>query len=99
MPANFNETAEGGRSVLAGRVDLYFRTSSRILVLRVPGEPDRLFILRLAANPRAERRSGPGRGSITSPTGRTAVSAREETVTLTRSDTGSSAPIDCQNAW
>jgi hypothetical protein len=34
-------------------VDLYFRTSSRILVLHTKGEPDRLFMLKLAANPPA----------------------------------------------
>jgi hypothetical protein len=32
-------------------VDLYFRTRHRIVVLRVKGEPDRLFLLKLATNP------------------------------------------------
>jgi len=51
MPSTFAMTTTDGRPVIKGQVDLYFRTSRRILVLRVPGEPDRLFILGLAANP------------------------------------------------
>jgi hypothetical protein len=51
MQSTFAMTTTDGRPVIKGQVDLYFRTSRRILVLRVPGEPDRLFILGLAANP------------------------------------------------
>jgi hypothetical protein len=51
MPSTFTMTTAGGRPVIKGQVDLYFRTSRRILVLRMPGEPDRLFLLGLAANP------------------------------------------------
>jgi MFS family permease len=40
-----------GKPVIQGVVDLHFRTSSRILVLRIKGEPDRLFELKLPANP------------------------------------------------
>jgi hypothetical protein len=45
--------------VISGGVDLYFRTKSRLLVLRVPGEPDRMFLLKLAANPPASPDLGP----------------------------------------
>jgi hypothetical protein len=51
MPSTFTMTTGGGRFVIKGQVDLYFRTARRILVLRMPGEPDRLFLLGLAANP------------------------------------------------
>ena len=50
---------DGNRPVIVGGVDLYFRTTSRILVLRVPGEPDRLFVLKLAGNPGAPPEFGP----------------------------------------
>ncbi|MGA7456926.1 MAG: hypothetical protein WBW51_06320 [Methyloceanibacter sp.] len=43
--------ADGDRPVIQGVVDLYFRTSSRFLVLHIEGEPDRLFILKLPSNP------------------------------------------------
>lgn len=52
---------DGERPVIAGGVDLYFRTSNRILVLRVKGEPDRLFMLQLRANPPHEAEFGPWR--------------------------------------
>jgi MFS family permease len=42
---------EGDRQVLRGVMPLYFRTSQRILVLKLAGEPDRLFVLRLWASP------------------------------------------------
>jgi hypothetical protein len=46
---------DGDRPVLNGQVSLYFRTSHRNLVLSLPGEPNRIFQLRLAENPsRAE---------------------------------------------
>jgi hypothetical protein len=44
--------ADGGRPVVRGLVPLYFRTAQRILVLKLAGEPDRLFTLRLGATPR-----------------------------------------------
>lgn len=53
MPATFTVTTSEGRPLVTGQVDLYFRTSRRLLVLRMPGEPDRLFALKLAANPGA----------------------------------------------
>jgi MFS family permease len=51
--------ADGGRPVIQGVVELYFRASSRILVLKINGEPDRLFALKLAANPRGSAEFGP----------------------------------------
>jgi MFS family permease len=51
--------ADQGRPVIQGVVDLYFRASSRILVLKINGEPDRLFVLKLAANPPASADFGP----------------------------------------
>lgn len=53
QPADFTRADGGGRPTLSGSVALYFRTARRILVLRIPNEPDRLFILRLPANPDA----------------------------------------------
>ncbi|MGD9503212.1 MAG: hypothetical protein AB7V40_12085, partial [Methyloceanibacter sp.] len=50
---------DGARPVIAGSVDLYFRTGSRFLVLKMQGEPDRLFQLKLAANPPASPELGP----------------------------------------
>lgn len=43
-------TAEG-RAILRGTVPIEFRTAQRTLVLNMPGQPQRLFKIRLAANP------------------------------------------------
>jgi MFS family permease len=54
MPADLLDRQtrqEGDRLVLHGRVDLYFRTSNRLLVLSLPAEPDRIFRLALSASP------------------------------------------------
>ncbi len=45
---------EGGWQVLAGTVELYYRTSSRLLVFRFPDGRDRIFRLGLAAKPDPE---------------------------------------------
>lgn len=45
--------SEGAAAVLAGRVALDFKTSSRLLVLSLPGQPKRLFRLRLRRDPDA----------------------------------------------
>lgn len=59
MPASLTEArTEDGRPLIAGEVDLYFRTSSRTIVLSIPGEPDRLFALRLPSNPPASTEFG-----------------------------------------
>ena len=47
------------RKFLSGSVEVYFRTSKRFLVLRLPGQPDRLFELKLASNPKASAEYGP----------------------------------------
>ena len=52
-------TADNDRPVIQGVLDLYFRTSSRILVLHIRGEPDRLFVLKLPSNPPASAGFGP----------------------------------------
>lgn len=44
-------TQENGRAVVHGFVDLYKRTTNRLLVLKITGEPDRLFPIRLWGNP------------------------------------------------
>lgn len=41
----------GGNQTLGGSVELYFKTSSRLLVVMLPGEPVRLFRLHLARAP------------------------------------------------
>ena len=50
---------DGGRPVIRGAVDLDFRTTDRLVVLRLPHEPDRLFVLNLAGNPSATADFGP----------------------------------------
>jgi hypothetical protein len=54
MPAElFNRMTrqDGDRVVIGGCVDLYFRTSNRLVVLTLPAEPDRIFRLALPAGP------------------------------------------------
>jgi hypothetical protein len=45
--------------VLRGSVPLDFRTTDRIVVLNLPGQPQRLFKLRLAESPSRSDRFGP----------------------------------------
>jgi hypothetical protein len=56
-----SELAPGddGRRVLRGSVALEFRTTDRVLTLNLPGQPQRLFKLRLAANPSHSDQFGP----------------------------------------
>jgi len=42
---------DGDRQLLVGSVELAFKTSARILVLELPGQPTRLFRLPLSRNP------------------------------------------------
>jgi hypothetical protein len=42
---------DGDRQILSGTVELYYRTSSRLLVFRFPDGQDRIFRLGLAAKP------------------------------------------------
>jgi hypothetical protein len=44
---------EDGGMTISGRVDLAFKTYSRLLVVSMPGEPARLFHLRLSRDPRS----------------------------------------------
>jgi hypothetical protein len=50
--------AEDGRIIASGSVEVYFRASQRFIVLRMPGQPDRLFKLNLASNPKASPEYG-----------------------------------------
>ena len=61
MPGIWESEAktEDGRTIASGSVEVYFRTSQRFLVLRVPGQPDRLFKLTLASNPKSSPEYGP----------------------------------------
>jgi hypothetical protein len=42
---------DGNRPVISGGVELAYRTTERILVLKIKGEPDRLFALKLSGKP------------------------------------------------
>lgn len=42
---------DDGRAILKGTVPIEYRTNQRMLVLNMPGQPQRLFKIRLAANP------------------------------------------------
>lgn len=45
------EWSDDGRAILKGSVRIEFRTTQRMLVLHMPGQPQRQFKIRLAANP------------------------------------------------
>lgn len=52
MPARLaGMRREGGRAVLAGSVEMYYRTSQRVLVLTMPDKTDVLFDIRLGRSP------------------------------------------------
>ena len=63
-----------GRIVMRGSVTLDYRTTDRIVVLNLPGEPQRLFKLRLAANPGHSDQFGPWHlaDRVASPDGKSA---------------------------
>lgn len=48
-----------GRTVIRGTVTLDYKTTDRVVVLNLPGQPQRLFKLRLAANPGHSDQFGP----------------------------------------
>ena len=60
MPGTLDDEikTKDGRKFLSGGVEVYFRTSKRFLVLRLPDQPDRLFELNLASNPKASAKYG-----------------------------------------
>jgi hypothetical protein len=51
MPGYWHTDAPQDAGVRAGYVELYFRTSQRLFVLKFPGDTDRIFKLKLPANP------------------------------------------------
>ena len=60
MPAAYlRQSSQDARDVLSGGIQLYFRTSRRIVVLRIAGEPDRLFMLKLDRDPSGTPDFGP----------------------------------------
>ena len=55
MPASLSRDeprTEGGRSIVTGSVEMYYRSGWRLLEVRVPGQDDRIFQLGLPASPR-----------------------------------------------
>jgi hypothetical protein len=52
-------SATDGRAILKGSVPIEFRTAQRTLVLNMPGQPQRQFKVRLAANPSRTAEFGP----------------------------------------
>jgi hypothetical protein len=52
-------STDDGRSILKGSVPLDFRTTDRVVVLNLPGQTQRLFKLRLAANPTSMQQFSP----------------------------------------
>ena len=55
MPGYWHTDAPQDPGVRAGYVELYFRTSQRLFVLKFPGHEDRIFRLKLPANPMREK--------------------------------------------
>lgn len=51
MPGYWHKAALDNAGVRAGYVEVYYRTSQRLFVLKFPGHEDRIFRLRLPANP------------------------------------------------
>jgi hypothetical protein len=51
MPGYWHTEAPENPGVRAGYVELYFRTSQRLFVLKFPGDTDQIFRLKLPANP------------------------------------------------
>src|SRR5215472_15199028 len=51
MPGYWHTDAPENSGVRAGYVELYFRTSKRLFVLKFPGGEDKIFQLHLPANP------------------------------------------------
>jgi hypothetical protein len=55
MPGYWHTDAPQDPGVRAGYVELYFRTSQRLFVLKFPGQEDKIFRLKLPANPMREK--------------------------------------------
>jgi hypothetical protein len=61
MPASLSREAsrtDAGRSILAGSVEMYYRSGWRLLEVRVPGQDDRIFQLSLPSSPRRSTEFG-----------------------------------------
>jgi hypothetical protein len=60
MPPNaLTVSRDGDRTIIAGTVDLYFRTSQRMLVMAMPDKKQVLFNLKLSAKPSHGKQFGP----------------------------------------
>ena len=62
MPALMDRAAgrvDGGRPVLAGSVEMYYRTSSRLLTMTMPDKTDLIFNLKLGSAPKHSREFSP----------------------------------------
>jgi len=55
MPGYWHTDAPQDPGVRAGYVELYFRTSQRLFVLKFPGQEDKIYRLKLPANPMREK--------------------------------------------
>jgi hypothetical protein len=55
MPGYWHTDASQDPGVRAGYVELYFRTSQRLFVLKFPRQEDKIFRLKLPANPMREK--------------------------------------------
>jgi hypothetical protein len=55
MPGYWHTDPPQNPGVRAGYVELYFRTSQRLFVLKFPGDTDKLFRLKLPANPMRDK--------------------------------------------
>lgn len=54
MPATLDAGSrrdESGRPVISGSVDFYYRSSWRLIELKMPGVPEQIFVLRTGARP------------------------------------------------
>ncbi len=62
MPALMDRAAtrdDGGRPVLVGTVEMYYRTSSRLLTMTMPDKTDLIFNLKLGSAPKHSREFSP----------------------------------------
>jgi hypothetical protein len=50
---------DGDRPVIIGSVDVVYRESTRLLVLRLPNQPDQIFNVRIGKDPRHAKELGP----------------------------------------
>ncbi|HEY7002371.1 MAG TPA: hypothetical protein VH330_11580 [Candidatus Udaeobacter sp.] len=58
MPGYWHTDLPQDQGVRTGYVELYFRTSQRLFVLKFPGQEDKIFRLKLPANPMKEKYRG-----------------------------------------